>query len=83
MTCTEDTLSHLGPFSCQTHGRDLLRTFKPLVLIMKFRSILHDEKQYPDPFTFTPDRFLTSDGQLDPAVQDPELAAFGYGRRKW
>lgn len=30
-----------------------------------------------------PERFLTSDGKLNPTVQDPELAAFGYGRRIW
>lgn len=44
------------------------------------RAILNDEKVYPDPFTFRLERFL-KDGKLDPDVQDPELAAFGYGRR--
>lgn len=46
------------------------------------RAILHDEKVYPDPFTFNPERFI-KDGKLDHTVQDPELAAFGYGRRVW
>ena len=45
------------------------------------RAILHDEKHYPDPHTFNPGRFLTSDGALDPEVLDPEEAAFGFGRR--
>lgn len=46
------------------------------------RAILHDEKVYPDPFTFNPERFL-KDGKLDPSVQGLELAAFGTGRRIW
>jgi hypothetical protein len=44
------------------------------------RAIQHDEEVYPDPFTFRPERFL-KDGKLDPQVQDPEIAAFGLGRR--
>lgn len=43
------------------------------------RSILHDEKVYPDPHTFNPERFL-KDGKLDPNVASPE-ALFGFGRR--
>lgn len=46
------------------------------------RAILHDEKAYPDPFTFRPERFMKGD-QLDSSIQDPELAAFGFGRRIW
>ena len=30
---------------------------------------------------FNPERFL-KEGQLDPNVQDPSIAAFGFGRRK-
>lgn len=44
------------------------------------RAILHDEKYYPDPFTFIPDRYIKN-GELDPSVLDPGAAAFGYGRR--
>lgn len=44
--------------------------------------MLNDEKAYPDPSTFKPERFIR-DGKLDPSVQDPEVAAFGYGRRIW
>ncbi|KZP29737.1 cytochrome P450 [Athelia psychrophila] len=43
-------------------------------------AILNDPTVYPDPSTFNPERFL-KDGKIDPNVQDPELAAFGYGRR--
>ncbi|KAJ7146683.1 cytochrome P450 [Mycena epipterygia] len=35
---------------------------------------------YPDPHSFKPERFLL-DGKLNPAVRDPETAAFGFGRR--
>ncbi|EKM54991.1 uncharacterized protein PHACADRAFT_208527 [Phanerochaete carnosa HHB-10118-sp] len=42
-------------------------------------AILHDEKTYPDPLCFNPDRFM-KDGKLDPAVREPD-AAFGFGRR--
>ncbi|KAF7985953.1 hypothetical protein HWV62_43900 [Athelia sp. TMB] len=43
-------------------------------------AVLQDESAYPDAGTFNPDRYLTEEGKLDPAVRDPE-AAFGYGRR--
>ncbi len=44
------------------------------------RSILHNEEHYPDPFVFRPERFL-ADGQLDETVLDPDVVAFGFGRR--
>ena len=44
------------------------------------RAILHDESTYPDPLTFNPDRYI-KDGHIDPEVQDPAVAAFGFGRR--
>jgi hypothetical protein len=45
------------------------------------RSLLHDEKTYPDPMAFRPERFLNNDGTLNEDMQDPDVAAFGYGRR--
>ncbi|KAL0060493.1 hypothetical protein AAF712_012726 [Marasmius tenuissimus] len=36
---------------------------------------------YPDPFSFKPERFLGPNSQLDPDVQDPAKAVFGFGRR--
>jgi len=54
---------------------------KGAIVIGNSWAMLHDENTYPDPFTFKPERFLTSAGTLDPNVQDPELMAFGYGRR--
>ncbi|KAF8960408.1 cytochrome P450 [Flammula alnicola] len=44
------------------------------------RAILHDEKTYPDPFTFNPDRFM-KDGKFDHSIRDPGLACWGFGRR--
>lgn len=52
------------------------------MLIKCFRAMTHDEKIYPDPFTFNPERFL-KDGKLDPSVLQPESVAFGFGRRIW
>ncbi|KDQ59105.1 hypothetical protein JAAARDRAFT_33833 [Jaapia argillacea MUCL 33604] len=43
-------------------------------------TILQDPIAYPNPKEYKPERFL-KDGQLDPNVQDPDLAAFGFGRR--
>lgn len=48
---------------------------------MSGRGICHDEKVYPDPETFNPDRFLNKDGKIDPSVKDPEVRIFGSGRR--
>lgn len=45
------------------------------------RAILHDEKHYPDPLTYNPDRYFRPDGTFNPDVLDPSVAAFGYGRR--
>ncbi|KAJ7835693.1 cytochrome P450 [Mycena leptocephala] len=42
-------------------------------------AILHDERVYPDPHKFKPERFLL-DGKLNLAVRNPD-AAFGFGRR--
>jgi hypothetical protein len=42
--------------------------------------MLHDETDYPEPFSFKPERFLKN-GKLNPEVKDPATAAFGFGRR--
>ena len=46
-----------------------------------YRAILHDENVYPDPLSFKPERFLTGTGELNPSVQNPFEACFGFGRR--
>jgi len=48
---------------------------------MSGRGICHDEKVYPGPETFSPERFLGPDGKIDPSVKDPEARIFGSGRR--
>ncbi|KZP22134.1 cytochrome P450 [Athelia psychrophila] len=42
--------------------------------------ILNDPTVYSNPSVFNPEHFL-KDGKIDPGVQDPQLAVFGYGRR--
>ncbi|KAJ7071660.1 cytochrome P450 [Mycena amicta] len=43
-------------------------------------AILHDEKTYPDPHEFKPERWLRPDGTLDQNLPQP-ASAFGFGRR--
>lgn len=44
------------------------------------RAILHDESVFTEPEEFNPERYL-KDGKLDPSVRQPEVSAFGFGRR--
>ncbi|KAF9002581.1 cytochrome P450 [Cyathus striatus] len=44
-------------------------------------SLLRDSEVFDQPEEFIPERYLNSDGQLDPDVRSPDVAAFGYGRR--
>ncbi|KAG6827710.1 hypothetical protein H0H87_003923, partial [Tephrocybe sp. NHM501043] len=53
---------------------------KGSIVIPNAWAMLHDEKVYPNPFDFNPDRFM-KDGKLDPNARDPMHAAFGFGRR--
>ncbi|PPQ97130.1 hypothetical protein CVT26_000615, partial [Gymnopilus dilepis] len=58
---------------------------KGAVVIGNAWAMLHDEETYPDPSTFKPERFLTTNKttgklELDPNVRDPGLMAFGFGR---
>ncbi|KAF9257842.1 cytochrome P450 [Marasmius fiardii PR-910] len=44
-------------------------------------AILHDERLYPEPFKFKPERFLV-EGKLNfENARDPTFASFGFGRR--
>ena len=44
------------------------------------RAMLNDERDYPEPREFRPERFLRN-GQLDESVRDSMGIAFGFGRR--
>ena len=64
------------------HGEETSTTRSLLEFNLRsLRLILHDEKAYPDPMSFRPERFLKSDGSINPEVQDPSVACYGFGRR--
>ena len=42
--------------------------------------MLNDERDYPEPHEFKPERFLNN-GKLDSSVRDPMDITFGFGRR--
>ena len=44
------------------------------------RAMLNDERVYPEPQEFRPERFLKN-GVLDNSVRDPMDISFGFGRR--
>ncbi|CAH1779166.1 unnamed protein product, partial [Owenia fusiformis] len=41
----------------------------------------HDERFFPDPYTFKPERFLDSEGELIPVHERKHLLPFGGGKR--
>ena len=45
------------------------------------RGILHDEKLYPEPYKFRPERYIDDTVKDDSKNPDPNKFAFGYGRR--
>ncbi|KAF8148392.1 cytochrome P450 [Crassisporium funariophilum] len=48
-------------------------------VIANIWAMAHDAEQYPDPFTFNPDRFVKKDGS--DVQRDPREIVFGFGRR--
>ena len=44
------------------------------------RAMLNDERVYPEPHEFRPERFLKN-GELDSSVRDPMDIPIGFGRR--
>jgi hypothetical protein len=51
----------------------------------RFRAILHNPEDYPEPDEFKPERYLKRGGdgeyEIDKSVRDPRAAVFGFGRR--
>ena len=43
--------------------------------------MFHDEKVYPQPSLFLPERVLDDNGQINPNIPHPKKALFGFGRR--
>ena len=52
----------------------------PGLMTIFLRAMLNDERDYPEPREFRPERFLRN-GKLDDSVRDPMDIAFGFGRR--
>jgi cytochrome P450 len=52
----------------------------PVSQALHYRAMMNDERDYPEPREFKPERFL-SNGKLDSSVRDPMDIAFGFGRR--
>ncbi|KAI0088547.1 cytochrome P450 [Irpex rosettiformis] len=52
---------------------------KDTTILANQYAMLHDERVYPDPARFNPDRFLEGEGRTP--QQDPRDIAFGFGRR--
>ncbi|KAF5313818.1 hypothetical protein D9619_013039 [Psilocybe cf. subviscida] len=53
---------------------------KGTIILGNAWAILHDEKVFEDPEEYRPERYL-KDGQLNLGVRQPEISAFGFGRR--
>jgi hypothetical protein len=51
-----------------------------LKMMKHFRAMTHDEKKYPSPDEFKPERFLHEDGSL---TNDTMPLGYGWGRRMW
>ncbi|KAH6905496.1 cytochrome P450, partial [Coprinopsis sp. MPI-PUGE-AT-0042] len=54
---------------------------KGTVILPNAWAILNNPEVFVNPRQFNPDRYLDEDGNIDTNVPDPEIAAFGYGRR--
>jgi hypothetical protein len=78
------TSSRRTPSFSETHGALSLRVrpHRPTYGVdgaFPCRAILHDDRLFPDPFTFKPERFIGPD--VDPRVHAAVDYAFGFGRR--
>lgn len=51
------------------------------IVISNIAAILQDERTFPNPSLFRPQRFLNEEGRISTDVPDPRSAVFGFGRR--
>ncbi|KAH6899258.1 cytochrome P450 98A3 [Coprinopsis sp. MPI-PUGE-AT-0042] len=54
---------------------------KGTMILANSWAILNDPSVFANPHHFNPDRYLDSNGNLSTTTLDPEVAAFGFGRR--
>ncbi|KAJ3555333.1 hypothetical protein NM688_g2635 [Phlebia brevispora] len=54
---------------------------KGSTMIPNIWAMCHEEADYPNPYVFDPERFLTKDWRINPEVRDPSTFVFGFGRR--
>ncbi|TFK33997.1 cytochrome P450 [Crucibulum laeve] len=66
---------------CVTQDDEYLgyRIPKGSTIVANIWKIAHDPDLYPDPFSFSPERFLNSDSAQNQL--DPKKFVFGFGRR--
>ncbi|KAK7462248.1 hypothetical protein VKT23_007851 [Stygiomarasmius scandens] len=84
----KETLRHspVTPLACPHRSTedDIYRGWfipKNSIMLPSIWTLTHDPEVYPDPFAYKPERFLNSDGTLNPEVPDPKNFTFGFGRR--
>ncbi|KAF8987177.1 cytochrome P450 [Cyathus striatus] len=49
-------------------------------VVMNIWAMAHNENDYPDSYTFNPNRYLKN-GEIDDTIRDPRSFLFGFGRR--
>ena len=54
---------------------------KGTLIFANIWNILRDEKMYPEPLAFKPERFLWETDEVTARRRDPRQYVFGYGRR--
>ncbi|TFK18376.1 O-methylsterigmatocystin oxidoreductase [Coprinopsis marcescibilis] len=76
------TVSPLGVPHLSSEDEEFNGYFIPkgTLLMANSWAILHDPEVFQNPHEFRPERYL-KDGKIDPTVLDPDLTAFGFGRR--
>ncbi|KAI1790074.1 cytochrome P450 [Ganoderma leucocontextum] len=76
------SVAPLGIPHCSLEDDEFKGYFIPKgsAVIANLYAFSRDERMYPDPETFSPERFL-KDGRINSDVQDPSTFVFGYGRR--